>query len=177
MRVCVYGAARETIDKAYLKEGEKLGKLLAKNDMELVFGAGKTGMMGAVSRGVKKHGGKVIGVTPKFMEKFEPIADCTETIVTDTMNERKFMMETLADAFVITPGGIGTYDEFFEILTLKQLEQTDKPIIVLNYNGYYDRLIALLNGMAQEGFMDYKILSYIEVVDDAEGVLEVLKNE
>lgn len=175
MRVCIYGAARETIDKEYIKEGEKLGKLFAKNGIELVFGAGRTGMMGAVSRGVLENGGRIIGVTPNFMEKFEPVAECTETIYTATMHERKFMMETLADAFVVTPGGIGTYDEFFEILTLRQLEQTTKPIIVMNYNGCFNRLISLLNDTAENGFMDYKVLSFLQVVRNADDVVEILK--
>lgn len=175
MRVCIYGASRETIDKEYIKEGEKLGKLFAKNGIELVFGAGRTGMMGAVSRGVLENGGRIIGVTPNFMEKFEPVAECTETIYTATMYERKFMMETLADAFVVTPGGIGTYDEFFEILTLRQLEQTTKPIIVMNYNGCFNRLISLLNDTAENGFMDYKVLSFLQVVRNADDVVGILK--
>lgn len=85
------------------------------------------------------------------------------------------MMETLVDAFIVTPGGIGTYDEFFEILTLRQLEQTTKPIIVMNYNGCFDKLISLLNDTAENGFMDYKVLSFLQVVRNANDVVEILK--
>ena len=131
MNICLYGASSTEIDKVYIEATEALGELLAKEGHSLVYGAGGAGLMGAAARGVKRGGGYIVGVVPSFL-KVDGVLfdDCDETIFTNTMRERKQIMEERADAFIVTPGGIGTYEEFFEIYTLKQLGQLHKPIVI-----------------------------------------------
>ena len=124
MNICMYGSASNDIDRIYIEKTEELSKKLAARGHSLVFGGGAHGLMGAAARGVKKGGGSILGVIPKFFENetIEAIYDkCDELLTPDTMRERKQLMEDNSDAFIITPGGIGTYEEFFEILTSKQL--------------------------------------------------------
>ena len=135
MRICIYGAASPTIDAEYTEKVELLGEKLAKRGHSLVFGGGANGLMGAAARGIKKQGGHIIGVIPKFFgeESVEAIfEECDELITPDTMRERKQIMEDNSDAFIVVPGGIGTFEEFFEILTLKQLCRHNKPIAIYN---------------------------------------------
>lgn len=153
MKICMFGAASNEIDKEYITLVEDFGEMLAKRGHSLVFGAGKHGLMGAVARGVTKGGGKIQGVIPTFFqeESVEVIyKKCDELILTETMAQRKAKMEDLADAFVIVPGGIGTYEEFFEVLTLKQLSRHNKAIVIYNINNYYDGMDAML----ERGFHD-----------------------
>lgn len=178
MRICVYGAASSTIDKEYVDLVEKLGEEMAKRGHSLVFGGGGTGLMGAVSRGVHKGGGKILGVIPKFFkdEKIEYICDvCDELILPDTMRERKQIMEDNADAFIVTPGGIGTFEEFFEILTLKQLCRHHKPIVIYNINGYYNDIVNLMNTSISKNFVREKCLQLYTVTDDLEELFKVLE--
>lgn len=163
MNVCVFGAASNEIDKSYISAAEKLGEELANRGHSLIFGAGKNGLMGAVARGVHKVNGKIYGVIPSFFrdESIEKIFDkCTELIFTETMAQRKAKMEELADAFIIVPGGIGTLEEFFQVLTLKQLGRHTKPIVIYDINGYYKMLGDFLKISAKEGFIrdDCKVL-------------------
>ena len=162
MNICVFGAASDKIDKKYIERVEALGEILAKRGHNLVFGAGGSGLMGAAARGAYKGGAKIYGVIPHFFreEGVEIIFDkCTELIFTDTMRERKAKMEELSDAFLVVPGGIGTYEEFFEILTLKQLERHNKPIVIFNVNGYYNDMINMLKKITEMNFMREKSLS------------------
>ena len=143
MNICVFGSASDNIDKSFLENGEKLGEFLAKRGHALVFGAGSQGMMGAVARGFKKGNGKVLGVIPKFFEEkgYEDIFyECDRLIYTQSMAERKMTMSGMCDAYIIVPGGIGTFEEFFEVLTLKQLGVHKKAIVVYDMNGYYDEM-------------------------------------
>ena len=119
MRICVFGAASPTIDKEYIEKVEIMGKIMAERGHSLTFGGGGNGLMGAAARGVKEDGGYILGVAPKFFfeDTVERIYDkCDELIKPDTMRERKQIMEDNADAFIVTPGGIGTYEEFFEAI-------------------------------------------------------------
>ena len=144
MNICVFGASSNDIDPAYIAAGEQLGKEMAARGHKLVFGGGQTGLMGAVVRGVTAGGGHSTGIAPTFFDipgiLFEA---CTEFIFTETMRERKDLMDSKSDAFIMTPGGIGTMEEFFEIFTLKQLGRHAKPIGILNVNGYYSRRMGL----------------------------------
>ena len=131
--------------------------------------------MGAAARGVKSAGGTVIGVVPRFLQVDGILYDgCDEMIYTETMRERKKIMEEKAQAFVVTPGGIGTYEEFFEIYTLKQLGRHSKPIIIYNINGYYDGMLSMLKQTVKEGFMREKSLTLYTVANTPEQVLEQL---
>ncbi|MBQ4616873.1 MAG: TIGR00730 family Rossman fold protein [Clostridia bacterium] len=178
MRVCVYGAASPSIDPMYIEAGEALGRVLARCGHSLVFGGGALGLMGAVARGVRAESGHITGVVPRFFENdaSETLCDfCDEYIQTDTMRERKRIMEDKADAFIITPGGIGTFEEFLEILTLRQLCRHEKPIAVLNTAGYYDTLLAFLNEAVDKGFLKATCLSLFTVTDDPHTLLDALE--
>ena len=146
---CVYGGASARIDKKYLDEITRLGAIIAQNGFSLVYGAGASGCMGAAASGVREQDGYVMGVSPHFIKSFEPIFDCDNTVMVDTMAERKMIMEKHADIFFIAPGGIGTMDEFFQILTLKYLRQISAPIVVLNLDGFYDSLLALMDSLIE----------------------------
>ena len=154
MNICIYGASSRKLAKEYYDAAEALGALMAQQGHTLVFGGGQEGIMGAVARGAHAHGGAIIGVAPRFFD--EPgilFAECTEFIYTETMRERKAIMEERSDAFIVLPGGIGTYEEFFEMLTLKQLGRHNKPMVMLNTRGYYDPMSAMLQNTVDEGFM------------------------
>ncbi len=154
MNICIYGAASTEIDNSYITATEILGEKLGKRGHNLVYGGGAEGLMGAAARGVVKGGGKVIGVAPSFFQVDGVLfKDCTELIYTETMRERKAVMEQRADAFIAVPGGIGTFDELFEILSLKQLGRHTKPVAVYNINGYYEGFKALLENSVKEKFM------------------------
>ena len=156
MRICIYGAASPTIDPEYIKKTEQLGRELARRGHSLVFGGGGHGLMGAAARGVREYGGHILGVIPKFFdeENIEAIFDqCDELIMPNTMRERKQIMEDNADAFIIVPGGIGTFEEFFEILTLKQLCRHNKPIAIYNIMGYYNELSEVLEQSMKKNFI------------------------
>ena len=176
MRICMYGAASDRINNNYKECVEHLGELIANGGHSLVYGAGATGLMGACARGVTKAGGKVVGVTPHFMHDIEDIyEECTELIYTETMAERKTIMEDNADAFVIVPGGIGTYDEFFQVLTLKQLKQLHKPIVVYNVNGYYDYLPNVIGSGIVKGFISKDVADMFEICETAEDVISSIE--
>ena len=176
MNICVYGASSNDIDKMYIEAGEALGEVMAKSGHILIFGGGQTGLMGAVVRGIYRCGGKSIGIAPTFFDQpgvlFE---ECTEFIFTETMRERKDLMERKADAFIMTPGGIGTMEEFFEIYTLKQLKQHNKPIGILNTGGYYDDLITMLEHTVEKGFLKAECLNLFVVSDDPEILLKKIQ--
>ena len=154
MVICVYGASSDTIHPDFLKAGEALGSAMARRGHSLVFGGGGHGLMGAVARGVASSGGSITGVAPRFFNVDGVLFDrCTEFAYTDTMRQRKAIMEERADAFLMTPGGIGTFEEFFEALTLKQLGRHAKAMAVLNTLGYYDAMEAMLERAVSEEFL------------------------
>ncbi|MBQ8215695.1 MAG: TIGR00730 family Rossman fold protein [Clostridia bacterium] len=156
MRICVFGAASPTIDPEYIQKVELLGEEMAKRGHSLVFGAGGNGLMGAAARGVHKGGGYVLGVIPKFFEEegVEAIYDkCDKLIFTETMRQRKQTMEDNADAFIVAPGGIGTFEEHFEILTSKQLCRHNKPIVLYNVKGYYNELEEVMQQAMKKSFI------------------------
>ena len=174
---CVYGGASEKIDDIYKKEIEKLGNIIVENGYSLVYGGGATGCMGAVATGVRKSGGYIMGISPHFIKEFEEIFDCDNTVMVDTMNERKTLMEKNADIFFIAPGGIGTMDEFFQILTLKYLRQLKAPIVVLNINGFYDSLLALIKDLESLNAVTKEVHTFYDVITtvDDEKIVNKLK--
>ena len=156
MKICVYGAASPTIDPEYMVLVEQMGKEMVNRGHSLVFGGGGNGLMGAAARGVRSVGGHILGVIPKFFddENVEAICDfCDELIQPNTMRERKQIMEDNADAFIVVPGGIGTFEEFFEILTLKQLCRHNKPIAIYNLKGYYDDINHAMEQAMKKNFI------------------------
>ena len=177
MNICVYGAASQEIDSIFIETVEKLGEKIAKRGHNIVYGGGAQGLMGAVARGVKKAGGKVIGVAPTFF-KVDGVLfqDCDEFIYTETMRERKQIMEDSSDCFIVTPGGIGTFEEFFEIVTLKQLRRHEKAIVIYNINGYYDEMNTKMEKAIKDGFMKESCRSLYKYFDDGEEMLDYLEN-
>lgn len=172
MKICVYGAASSTVDKKYITAVESLGEKMAMRGHELIFGAGDNGMMGAAARGMKKAGGTVIGISPSFFNVDGVLfPDCDEMYRPDTMRERKMMLDEMSDAFIITPGGIGTLDEFFEIFTLKQLSRHKKAIVLFNIDGFYDGLINFLNELIEKNFLRAESMNLIKVFDDPDEIL------
>lgn len=175
MNVCIYGASSTQIDNDYILKTEELGRRLAEEGHTLVYGAGGSGLMGAAARGFKERGGRVVGVVPSFLKVDGILYDgCDEIIYTETMRERKQIMEDRSQAFIVTPGGIGTYEEFFEIYTLKQLGRHNKPIVLFNINGYYDPLINMLGSTVDERFMREESLQLLTVANTVEQALEQL---
>ena len=175
MRVCIYGAASNNIDKSFIEDGERLGAKLAENGHGVVFGGGANGMMGAVARGAFSAGGEIIGIAPNFFNVDGILFEgCTEFIYTDTMRQRKQIMEEKSDAFIVTPGGIGTFDEFFEIYSLRQLNRHNKKIIILNTNGYYNPLVAMVKSAIEQHFVSKSNLDLLYVCDTVDEVISAL---
>lgn len=176
MNVCVYGAASQKLAAEYLASARALGTALAEAGFGLVFGGGDTGVMGACARGASAAGGRVIGVAPRFFDQEGVLYQhCTEFHFTDTMRQRKELMEFLSDAFVMAPGGIGTMEEFFEIFTLRQLGRHRKPIFILNTEGYYDPLVAMLENAVREGFLDRTCLGLYQIFRNPTELANALK--
>lgn len=166
---CVYGGASDKIDAGIKSEIGRLGKIIVKNGCSLVYGGGATGCMGAVARGVREGDGYVMGISPHFISEFEEIFDCDNTVMVDSMSERKLLMEKHSDIFFIAPGGIGTLDEFFQILVLKYLGQMTAPIVVLNLDGFYDSLLKLIDDLIKFGATGdtvYGLFDVVSSVDD-----------
>ncbi|MBQ9680249.1 MAG: TIGR00730 family Rossman fold protein [Ruminococcus sp.] len=177
MIICVYGAASKDIAEPFKEAGHALGCQLALRGHSLIFGGGDHGMMGSVARGVHDGGGHITGIQPSFFNVdgiLYPL--CDEYIYTDTMRERKQKMEDMSDAFIVSPGGIGTFEEFFEILTLKQLGRHRKPIVILNIDGYYDPMIAMMQKSVEAKFLNEKNFTLFFVTDDIGKALDYIEN-
>lgn len=177
MNICVYGASSNKINDIYLEKTEELGRKIAQRGHGLVFGGGNGGVMGASARGAHSAGGKIIGVAPSFF-KVDGVLfpHCTEFIFTETMRERKEILENCSEAYVVAPGGIGTFDEFFEIYTLKQLGRHAKALVIYNVDGYYDDMINMLRKTAREEFMPEKSLELFQVFEDADEMLDYIES-
>ncbi len=175
MKVCLYGAGSRKIDEKYLKEGYRLGQSLSLKGHTLVFGAGSHGMMGAVSQAFKDNNAPILGISTVFMDEFEKVCQyCDKLILAETMDERKVLFVENSDCFIVSPGGIGTLDELFEILTLKRLERVDKPVIIFNIDGFYNSLIQLIKDMKNEGFVYENIENLFFVSSSVDEIVEYL---
>lgn len=178
MRICVYGAASSLIDEKFIKAGEELGRQMAERGHSLVFGGGRSGMMGAPARGVREKGGDVLGIAPAFFEENNPevsFENCTEFIHTETMRERKKLLDESSDAFIVAPGGIGTFDEFFEILTLKQLGRHNKAIVIFNIDGYYDNMLKMMEVSIEQKFITRDSVDLYKVATSVEEALDYIE--
>lgn len=143
--VCVYCGSSNTTDPAYIRAAAEFGRLLAAADIQMVYGGGGVGLMGACAKAAHQGGGRVLGVMPKFLRLKEILYDEVETIVVTNMHERKMTMFERSDAFVVLPGGIGTLEEVIELLSWKRLALHDKPIVFYNPNGFWNRLFELFD--------------------------------
>ncbi len=174
--VCVFCGASNNVSKKFLDIGETFGKILAKTNNGLVFGGGDCGLMGAVANGTLNNGGHVTGVFPVSLRNIENEHQAlSEIIIVNTMHERKQIMFERSDGFAIFPGGCGTMDEMFEILTWRQLRLHQKPIVIFNYEGYWNPLIALLDNIIANKFAKQETSDFYRVVDKVEDVLPAMK--
>lgn len=175
--VCVYCGSRDGISTAYAAAATATGEMLAANGWRLVYGAGDVGLMGRVASAVQSAGGKTFGVIPTHLLEWEVgKRDLDSFVITETMHERKKVMFMNADAVVVMPGGAGSLDEFFEALTWRQLGLHAKPIILLNIDGFWDPLLALLDHVVQSGFAEDTILSYVTTVNDVSAMQSALRD-
>lgn len=174
--VCVYCGSRPGDTPAFTTDAEVLGRGLAENGWRLVYGAGDVGLMGSVARAAQKAGGNTFGVIPQHLVDWEVgKTDLTSYVVTETMHERKKVMFMNCDAVVVLPGGAGSLDEMLEALTWRQLGLHEKPIFVVNTDGYWEPLMQLMNHVVTRGFADDSLLDYFEMVPDAAATLSALK--
>ena len=153
MNICIFGASSDAPDPCFFRLGEALGEAMARRGHAMVFGGGAHGLMGAAARGCAGAGGAVIGVAPRFFDRPGVLfGDCSEMVFTDTMSVRKSVMIERSDAFLALPGGLGTLDEIFEVLTTRQLGRHGKPIAFLDCGGYWDSAVGMIDEAVARGF-------------------------
>jgi len=173
--VCVYCGSRHGENTAWTEAAVSLGKGLGKRGIDLVYGGGSVGLMGASATAAMAEGGRAIGIIPKDLEDREQgNRDLTELHIVGSMHERKLMMAQKSDAFIVLPGGLGTLDETFEILTWRQLRFHNKPIILADIEGYWQPLLDLLHAIIAKGFADPAHLALLTIVPTVEDVFEAL---
>ena len=176
-RVCVFCGSKPGIGPDYLAEAVALGKLLGEEGLGLVYGGAQIGLMGALADAVLAQGGEVLGVIPRSLSAVEVAHQgLSRLVVVETMHERKALMAQEADAFVALPGGFGTLDEFFEILTWAQLGIHAKPCVLVNTAGYFDHLLRFLRVSIEQGFLKEKYYAYINVAENSTQAVECLQN-
>ena len=175
MNICVYAASSDTLESVYFDAAFELGRLLAAAGHSLIYGGGATGLMGACARGAIQNGGPVHGVAPRdFDEPGILLKDGCSLFLTDTLAHRKTYMAEKADAFIALPGGIGTYEEFFETLTLKALGQHSKPMALLNTAGYYEPFQEMMRHGAGKGFLGRSVFDLYTLCKTPEDALRAV---
>ena len=173
--VCVYCGSKPGNLPAFAESAKMVGRWIGQHGGQLVYGGGRNGLMGIVANATLEAGGRVVGVIPRaLVEKEWAHTECTELHVVETMHERKQMMAQRADVFLTLPGGIGTFEEFFEVWTWRQLGYHNKPIGLLNLNGYYDPLLTFLNTVVSHEFMGSWQMDLVQSHHDAEKLLPSL---
>lgn len=175
--LAVFCASSDGNDKQIFETAYNSGKFMAKNDIRLVYGGSKLGLMGQVARGVMDYGGKVTGVIPDFLKTKEVVHTSLDKLITTRdMHERKLMMNELSDAFVALPGGFGTFEELFEIVTWAQLGLHRKPIGLFNIGGFYDDLLKMLRKMTSKGLLKQDNLDILLVSEDFEDLIAKMRS-
>jgi len=173
--VCVYGGSRPGDTPAYAQAAQAVGQWIGAHNGQLVYGGGRSGLMGTVAEATRLAGGRVVGVIPQaLVDKELANRQCDELHIVQTMHERKAMMAERSDAFLALPGGIGTFEELFEVWTWRQLGYHDKPLGLLNVAGYYDGLLGFLQGSVASGFMGEWQMGLLHASTDAEALLRAL---
>lgn len=175
--ICVFAGSADRLDQSYLDGAAKLGRHLAQSQIRIIYGGGKTGLMGALADSALAEGGTVIGVVPRSLFQPQLIHDhLTELKIVDSMHQRKALMTQMADAFIALPGGFGTLDELFETLTWIQIGIHRKPLGLLNINSYFLPLLAMVNHAQQEGFIYTNHRDLFAIEDDSQRLLKRLQN-
>lgn len=176
--VCVYCGSRAGATAQFAAAASEVGRWIGGHGGQLVYGGGNSGLMGVVATATLDAGGRVVGVIPRaLVEKEFAKRDCTELHIVDSMHERKRLMAERADAFLALPGGIGTFEELFEVWTWRQLRYHDKPIGLLNADGYFDPLLAFLRSSVEHGFMDDRQMGLLRIGGQAPALLQELVQE
>ena len=176
-RIAVYCGSSSGLNGIYRDAAANLGRLLAERNTEVVFGGGKVGLMGYLADAVLKAGGRVTGIIPAFLHVKEVAHEgLTEMITVDTMHERKTLIYEISDAFIALPGGFGTLDELFEMLTWGQLGLHQKPVGILNVNGYFNAILDGIDNMLAEGFLKLENRNMIQVSGQADDLLQKLQD-
>ena len=174
--ICVFCGSSSAVAETHKDAARRFGAILAENGVRLIYGGGRVGLMGLVADGAAQAGGEVIGVIPDFLERIEVgNREISELVVTDSMHARKAKMYELADAFVTLPGGLGSLDETFEVITWTQLKLSAKPFVVVNIDGYWQPLLALIDHVIAAGFARPANRDILQVVDHVEAVLPALR--
>lgn len=174
--ICIFGSSSNNIDRKYIDAACETGALLAENGLDMVFGGGAVGLMGAAAEGAYAGGGRIIGVIPEKLNKPGiASAHCTELIVTRDMFERKSTMENLADAYIALPGGFGTLDEITEVLALKQLGYIEGQIVILNIDGFFDGILAQFESCVANGFTNRRYLGLYKTVSTPLEAIEAIR--
>ena len=172
-KICIFCGSSMGFDPIYREKAAELGQVLADNDCELLYGGGNVGLMNVIAEVMKQRHRRIVGtITQHLLNMRVGRPDIDELIVVDTMAERKKILEDMADAFIAMPGGVGTMDEFFEVMVLSQLRVFDKPVALFNVNGYYDDIVRFLERATKEGFIHSEHANNIIVSDDPKTLLE-----
>ncbi|WP_085900760.1 TIGR00730 family Rossman fold protein [Kiloniella majae] len=175
--ICVYCGSSNAVSEEHLASANQLGKLAAENNIEVIYGGGRVGSMGRVADGALAHSGKVTGIIPEYLDKFEVgHKEVNELIVVGSMHTRKMAMFERSDAFCILPGGLGTLDEFFEIATWKQLGMHDKPIIIINLENFWTPLLELINHQISAGYLRQNPADIYSVVNNIDEVFAQIQS-
>lgn len=175
MKICLFGASSGTIEQKFIEKGYELGRELAKEGHSLIFGGGKYGMMGAVARGVAAENGEIISIYPEWIADYQDVyEDATKTIFTESLYDRKLIFFEKSDAIIVSPGGIGTLDEFFEAITLKSLNRYDGKIVVFNMYNYYDEMFEMIEEMIDEDYVNPEFDDEIIITDNVEETIKML---
>lgn len=174
--ICVFCGASDAVQKTYLDVGKAFGEGLAQRDLRLVYGGGDCGVMGAIANSTMNNGGHVTGIFPVSLRNIEnEHQSLSEIIIVDNMHERKMGMFERSDAFAVLPGGFGTMDEMFEIITWHQLRLHEKPVVIVNHNGYWDPLITLMSNIIEQKFAKEEVSTFFKVVSTVDEAFAYLK--
>ncbi len=175
--ICVFCSSSDVVAPVYFEAAKNLGKLIAKNGYSLLYGGAKIGLMGALAKKVKKQGGQITGIIPETLFNMGlAYEECNELIKTKDMAERKLIMEDKADAFIAMPGGFGTLEEILQVITLKQLQYLNKPVVFLNVNSFYSGLISLFENLYKEKFAKENYRDLYFVSESSEQALDYINN-
>ncbi|MBL4740042.1 MAG: TIGR00730 family Rossman fold protein [Sneathiella sp.] len=175
--LCVYCGSKMPVDPAFTEAARALGQRLGEQGIQLVYGGGHVGLMGITADATLEAGGQVIGIIPEHLHDIEVSHEnLTELHIVDSMHARKQMMFERSDAFIVLPGGLGTLDETFEMITWRQLKLHDKPIILVNFKNYWQPFLDLLDHMIKAGFVEEQAKSFFQVVETLEDILPALKH-
>lgn len=180
MNICIYGSASKSqnLNPVYIEACRKLGKTIGEKGHGLIFGGCCKGLIGVTAEAVAEESGEILGIAPRFYDLEDEIySGCTDFIYTDTMSERKDLFRINADAFVMLPGGIGTFDEFFETIEYKSIGQHEKPVVLFNIDGYFDQLDAVIQYAMEQHFVQEQEHSLYHMASSVEEVIEWIEKK